>query len=826
MGKGGVLGTTDEALDFTCTVELEPLCVTNNLLTTTNRPLKTSFFLDSGASHSILSKREFEKNRHFWKRAKFYRKNIKAISADGSLLKYYGTVLLTVKNITLGDKLPVRMHVAEEDKELELHILDIAKDAILGLPDLGRFYLLYYMQLAYEESRGRDKDGVLHNNITNLLIDINQMSLNQEKYDKIKRLHHHIGHGSTNRLKKRIAYEGIKDLSEPELKEFIKYCTFCHKSRYVHQNSPKYSTFTEELGKYWQVDILYAAKDDEDVYDTSTDEKNPARIYFVVCVEKMSRWVEIIPIFNLKEDEVFRAMLILIGRFGFINELSWQSDRGSNICSKLNEKLMRYCKIAHKIAIPYSHQQQGMVENRNREINRIIRGVLYDLNDKYESMQIFIPLVQRILNSMPIKTTGFAPAEILFPGVDLNTDILNKRVKRIKELSPDDYVHMVADVQASTIKKVLENQRHLETLKFKELEDDKVHDYHSGDLVLVLYADKVKPNKWHTPYYGPLKVVEQIEGDGFVLCELSDEEIKQTVHISRMKPFFYYDARYVDVLTERLKDRREQKIEKILSHRGRIAIKGSNNNSVEFLVLYADGSQTWTPYGKLRKIKILQEYLLDQKNLRGLTKRTVAKELNMITININLIKVLDIKAEECMRPHQLDYLKDQVLKWNYPANSLEDGVIGEDIDIAINKSDLKDVFIEGTAQEKERIETLLYEYSDVFGKLDTNGMENIQPMSLNIKQEELHSRAINMFQPAIVGEALTHLTDMITEFEALGIIEKAKPDTNGDYWCSRINLINETVNEKIKYRFTLDYSALNSRLQDYYFLICLRYRQW
>ena len=94
--------------------------------------------------------------------------------------------------------------------------------------------------------------------------------------------------------------------------------------------------------------------------------------------------------------------------------------------------------------------------------------------------------------------------------------------------------------------------------------------------------------------------MEQIEGDGFVLCELSDEEIKQTVHISRMKPFFY-DARYVDVLTERLKDRREQKIEKILSHRGRIAIKGSNNNSVEFLVLWADGSQTWTPYGKIRE---------------------------------------------------------------------------------------------------------------------------------------------------------------------------------------------------------------------------------
>ena len=65
-----------------------------------------------------------------------------------------------------------------------------------------------------------------------------------------------------------------------------------------------------KLGKYWQVDILYAAKDDEEVEDTASDKKNPSRIYFVVFVEKLSRWVEIIPIFNLSEDEVFRAMIM------------------------------------------------------------------------------------------------------------------------------------------------------------------------------------------------------------------------------------------------------------------------------------------------------------------------------------------------------------------------------------------------------------------------------------------------------------------------------------------------------------------------------------
>jgi len=64
----------------------------------------------------------------------------------------------------------------------------------------------------------------------------------------------------------------------------------------------------------------------------------------------------------------------------------------------------------------------------------------------------------------------------------------------------------------------------------------------------------------------------------------------------------------------------------------------------------------------------LKDYIKEQKDLRGLNKRKVTREVNMIAINMNLIKVLGIKPEECMRPHQLDCLKEQILKWNYPAN--------------------------------------------------------------------------------------------------------------------------------------------------------------
>jgi len=63
VGKESTLASTEEVLDFTCTVELEHLtCVTNHFLNTTNVSLKTPFFPDSGASHSILSKRACDRD--------------------------------------------------------------------------------------------------------------------------------------------------------------------------------------------------------------------------------------------------------------------------------------------------------------------------------------------------------------------------------------------------------------------------------------------------------------------------------------------------------------------------------------------------------------------------------------------------------------------------------------------------------------------------------------------------------------------------------------------------------------------------------------------
>jgi len=183
VGTERVLANTEEILDFTCSVELEHSGVTNHFLNTTNKSLKTPFFPDSGASHSIISKYAFDRDKKFWQKTKFYWKSVRAVSADGSIITYYGTVKARVKGIKLCDR--IQMHVSELDREIELHILDIQKEAILGLSDLGRIYILYYMQLAYNEKTNRHVPEVLLDTLTRQ-IEMNQMSLTQDSYDKIK----------------------------------------------------------------------------------------------------------------------------------------------------------------------------------------------------------------------------------------------------------------------------------------------------------------------------------------------------------------------------------------------------------------------------------------------------------------------------------------------------------------------------------------------------------------------------------------------------------------------------------------------------------------
>ncbi len=829
--------------------------------------------VDTGATCNCIISRKYIRERGLDECVERPRYGVEATSASGEQIVCDGTVKLDILSLNIKDA------VVTVREPVEAYVLDIEENMILGGDTLLSWQILGCIQEQYNAGQtsthrqldqehtfidyARDVTSLLQDKLvainatkvksltrkrsiresqapamqamTKTLTDDTaqdqgkkakqekkcHMNLNPEMHREIKASHDRWGHPGMARTLERVKAETQSEavrqnINDENVREYIKFCTTCQKNRYVHMNSPRYTTFSTDLGKEWEIDILYAAKDDDEMYDTSEDAKRE-KLYFAVIVEKMSRWVEILPIFNLSEDEVFRVILIMIGRFGMIAQISWQSDRGSNLTSKLNQRLMKYCGITHSVTLPYSHQQNGLVENRNRQINNIVRAVLYDMQDKYNSMQLFIPLVQRILNSLPIRTTGFAPAEILMPGLDLKTNLLlDKRVTRIKEITPDDYVHMVADVQAKTIQEVLKSQERLLDIKFSKPEEEYIT-YEVADIVLLSYGDNIKPTKWTTPYYGPFKILAIADGGtSITLSELADESITQQVHVSRIKPF-HYDPNYTDVLEERRKDRREQRVNNILGYKGKPI--GNKPNDVMLQVEWANGETSWEPYRKMRKLEIVKQYVRNTKELRKLsTAKILDDAVQVIRVNINNIKIQEIALTDVNKPHQNQQLLHEAnerLRWNFPA-SLEDGVNMDDIAIELKQhGGTNQITVGGSPEEQARIRQLLAKYEDVFADLDHEGM-HVEPMVLQLqnKDEEI---PVNVFQGFLTDEPLAQLQKMITELEVLNIIEPAKPDQRGRNWNNRINLINESTTAKTKYRLTLDYSLLNKKLQPSYY---------
>ena len=56
-------------------------------------------------------------------------------------------------------------------------------------------------------------------------------------------------------------------------------------------------------------------------------------------VEGVSRWVELIALNDLSAEELIKAILSLLGRFGAMNKIIWKTDLGSGFIAEITEKL-------------------------------------------------------------------------------------------------------------------------------------------------------------------------------------------------------------------------------------------------------------------------------------------------------------------------------------------------------------------------------------------------------------------------------------------------------------------------------------------------------
>ena len=282
------------------------------------------------------------------------------------------------------------------------------------------------------------------------------------------------------------------------------------------------------------------------------------------------------------------------GRFGAPEEL--KSDNGSEYVNELIELFNERVGVKHNLTIPYSHEENGIVENANREIRKFIMDLCYDKRLSKAAWSRDIPSVMRVLNTTPKAMTGMSPAYMLYAGsIDLDNKLFKYNVSEQENLATkrdalSPWSEWLANRQLA--QKVALAEAKKRTLAHEEehmsKDSGKRTEFPIGSLVYKAYAESK---------YGGGKPSKQ---------DILNNKTLTPVEIHRLKEC-EYDPVYINPLDIRMKDFDDQyEVQDILSHEGSF----NHKKSLTFQVKWCGYEETTIePWKNLRDNEVLHKYL-------------------------------------------------------------------------------------------------------------------------------------------------------------------------------------------------------------------------
>ena len=126
-------------------------------------------------------------------------------------------------------------------------------------------------------------------------------------------------------------------------------------------------------------------------------------VFTAVCAH--TRMVFLEPIFSTNAEDVVIPTLKLFGRFGPA-KMEF-SDNGSNMVSKLNDKMLEMIGTKHRTILPGLSTGLGLVERVHGETIRHLQAIMYSLAESnFSDWDLYLPLVEWIINTTVHYTKG------------------------------------------------------------------------------------------------------------------------------------------------------------------------------------------------------------------------------------------------------------------------------------------------------------------------------------------------------------------------------------------------------------------------------------
>ena len=260
-----------------------------------------------------------------------------------------------------------------------------------------------------------------------MLYALDEFEIPQDIRDAFDKVHNSaVGHMGFDRT-----IERLKELNitHPYLRNIVRTllrtCDICQKQsrRRPHYDTTLFTASSDHPMQRINIDTIGPFPEDQFGYK-----------YILTIIDTFSRWTSVYPTKTTNAQEAAIALLQHVAIFGTPAQIL--TDNGSQFMNELFKHLFALLGTKGIKTIPYSKEENSIVERANKEIQRHLEALCYD-RDHSQSWSLYLPIVQRILNASVHSATGQKPATLLFANlIDLDKGIFLP----LDELPPPNHI--------------------------------------------------------------------------------------------------------------------------------------------------------------------------------------------------------------------------------------------------------------------------------------------------------------------------------------------------------------------------------------------------
>jgi hypothetical protein len=260
--------------------------------------------------------------------------------------------------------------------------------------------------------------------------------------------------------------------------------------------------------------------------------------YLLIHVDNASRYVDIIPMKNLKTETTINALMSIWTRMGFPKKARF--DQSSANMSKLMTALMDKLGIEGCPSAVYLHHTSGLAERHIKTVSAMVRKFLPTCPRNWDNL---VPILQMAINDTVCETTGLTPTEVLHGRrlrgpLTILTILREIWVNGQPELpqSSKNIISYLNELRQTlqTAAEIAQKTADSQQTKMKFYYDQHATDRRlvAGQKALLLMPSS--PYKMEATWTGPVMVVRVVDDYNY---EVQLENRKQIFHANMLKPY-------------------------------------------------------------------------------------------------------------------------------------------------------------------------------------------------------------------------------------------------------------------------------------------------